>query len=544
MDLIKKLPAVFQTVTEKKFFDATFDQVFSKKDSEYLSGYVGRRTPGRYNPITDFYLPEPNKDRTWWQLEATAFARNADTSRSNIYFYEDLLNRIEYYGGNILNQDRLFESEYYSFGPPIDYDMFINYQNYYWVEQGLPQISISGVQSADIIGQSSYTTPTTAVPPNFTLSTGMQISLTDDPLYLAPHTVENFGGCTGINLIPDTSSASLGTIFEFLPWDSSTETVTGRVIQNSFWDNQPWEVQTQPINGDYITIERGAQDGNAWSRGNKWYHIQTINSTLAVTGTQFPANATRALRHIIQFSANLELFNSGTTFRSDISYGFGNDDVGAAIQLSDLSGDTLTSINNDYNIELRDGQLVAFFFDADISVRDKIWITNVGAADIVTFTQELLIVDGDIVLTLAASPGILRGQNWYYDSGQWQVVYNEKTAVNQPPLFQLYDHANVKLDDAVKYPGSTFLGSKIFSYKINTTPGAQADAVLRFPIEFKSLGQASDIVFQNNLMTDRYTSTIQRTPIDGYYYYKFLTAQLLYNSWNLYGVCDQASPAP
>jgi hypothetical protein len=129
---IKKLPAVFQTVTEKKFFDATFDQVFSKKDSDLLAGYLGRRDPGSYNPITDFYLPEPSKNRTWWQLEATAYARDADTTKSNVFFYEDLLENIEYYGGNTLNQDRLFESEYYSFGPPIDYDMFINYQNYYY----------------------------------------------------------------------------------------------------------------------------------------------------------------------------------------------------------------------------------------------------------------------------------------------------------------------------------------------------------------------------------------------------------------------------
>ena len=88
---IQRLPAVFQTVTEKKFFDATFDQVFQKKESDLLVGYLGRRNPGHYNPITDFYLPEPSKNRTWWQLEATAYARDADTNRTNIFFYEDLL---------------------------------------------------------------------------------------------------------------------------------------------------------------------------------------------------------------------------------------------------------------------------------------------------------------------------------------------------------------------------------------------------------------------------------------------------------------------
>src|SRR5271166_1361746 len=168
---IKRLPTVFQTTTEKQFFDATFNQVFTKKDSTYLAGYLGRRDPGFYNPVSDFYVPEPDKDRTWWQLEATAYAQNPDSTKTNIFFYEDLLNRINYYGGNTLNQDRLFQSEYYSFGPPIDYDMFINYQNYYWVEQGLPAINISGgignppILGSDIIGEDSYTTPATATPP-------------------------------------------------------------------------------------------------------------------------------------------------------------------------------------------------------------------------------------------------------------------------------------------------------------------------------------------------------------------------------------------
>src|SRR5574337_746032 len=328
---IQKLPAVFQTVTEKKFFDATFDQVFSKKDSDFLAGYIGRRNPGFYNPITDFYLPEPTKDRTWWQLEATAFARDPDTTKTNVFFYDDLLDRINYYGGNTLNQDRLFESEYYSFGPPIDYDMFINYHNYYWVEQGLRTIEISGVLAIDIIGKQSYTTPATATPPNLTLTTGMSISLLDDPDYISPHTVENLGGCDGIILVERFTDVTAGTVFEFLPWDGIIELANGRLIYNQLWDALPWEVQAQPTSGDYITIERGALDRNAWSRTNKWFHISAINATINAIGAPFPTNAIRALRPIIQFIADIPLYKSGTQFRQEIQYGFKKDSVGAPI---------------------------------------------------------------------------------------------------------------------------------------------------------------------------------------------------------------------
>jgi hypothetical protein len=539
---IKRLPTVFQTVTEKKFFDATFDQVFSKKDSDMLAGYLGRRDPGSYNPITDFYLPEPSKNRTWWQLEPTAYARNADTTKSNIFFYEDLLENIEYYGGNTLNQDRLFESEYYSFGPPIDYDMFINYQNYYWVEQGLAVINISGVLASEIIGQPSFTTGPLDIPPNFTLSTGMTISLLDDPDYVEPHIVENFGGCEGLGLVQKFPDVTAGTLFEFLPWDGDIELSTGRVIHNEFWSINPWETQASPGNGDYITIERGALDRNAWSRTNKWFHIDAINKTVAITGTPFPTTASRALRPIIQFVANIPLYKSGTQFRETISYGFGTDLAAQPITLAQFNGQPVAAINLAYNIELADLDLVCWF--DDVLSNNYIWEVHVDGFGILSFTQwtsvATPVLEGDIVFIAEDGPynSSQRGQTWYYEAGIWQEVFNEKITTNQPPLFLLYDHNNVELDDPITYSGSTFRGSKIFSYKVNQTPGATVDPVLKFPIVYTSLGQASDIIFQNNLITDRYTYSAALIPIDGYYYYNVITGPVLFNNWNLYDICD------
>ena len=544
---IKKLPAVFQTVTEKKFFDATFDQVFSKKDSDLLYGYIGQRIPGFYDPVSDFYLPEPSKDRTWWQLEATAFSKNADGTKSNVFFYDDLLNRINYYGGNTLNQDRLFESEFYSWAPPIDFDMFINYQNYYWVDQGLVSIQISGVVAADIIGQASYTTPLTATPANLTLTTGMEIVLLDDPAYTGPLTVENMGGCVGIKLVQQFPDYISGTILEFLPWDGTIQLTNGRVIQNTNWDIMTWDVQPQPGNGDYITIERGAVDENAWSRTNKWFHIDAINATVAATGTAFPSNASRALRPIIQFSADLLLYNSGTQFKADIAYGFRDDALGNPLLLADWNiGLTTSYIDSQLNIELQEGQLVAFLQDTGVAtithkVNQYIFSISIDTlTNIVTFVPVSTVIAGDILFATADAPydGMQRGQTWYYDINQWVQAANDKVATNQPPLFQLYDHNGVPLDDATTYPLSTFAGSKIFSYKVNTAPGATVDPVLKFPIVYTSLGQSSDIMFQNNLIVDRYVYGAAKIPVDGYYYYKTSYSPVMYNNWNLYTPCD------
>ena len=549
---IKKLPAVFQTVTEKKFFDATFDQVFSKKDSDLLYGYIGQRIPGLYDPVSDFYLPEPSKDRTWWQLEATAFARNADSTKSNIFFYDDLLNRIDYYGGNTLNQDRLFESDYYSWAPPIDFDMFINYQNYYWIDKGLVTINITGVMYSDIVGQSSYTTPPTATPANLTLTTGMKIMLVDDPAYQAPLTVENLGGCVGIRLVPQFPDYTSGTILEYLPWDGIIQLATGRVIQNTNWDTSTWDVQAQPGNGDYITIERGSVDQNAWSRTNSWYHVDAINATVSATGTPFPANASRALRPIIQFSADLILYNSGTQFNADIAFGFRDDQFGQPLLLSNFNGMPQSLILSTYGTEIEDGQLVAFLNDTGAFpgglVNQRVFIAAV-VAGIVTFSIYSTVVNGDILFATDSAPydGMKRGQTYYYDINQWVVAANDKVTTNQPPLFQLYDHNGIPLDDVITYPKSTFAGSKIFSYKINTAPGSTVDPVLKFPIVYTSLGQSTDIVFQNNLITDRYVYAAEELPISGYYYYQITDSPILYNNWNIYtpGTCtDDTPPSP
>ena len=571
---IKKLPAVFQTVTETKFFDATFDQIFSKRDSDLLAGYLGRRVAGNYNPVTDFYLPEPNKNRTWWQLEATAYAQDASSNKTNIFFYEDLLDNIEYYGGNILNQDRLFESEYYSFGPPIDYDMFINYQNYYWVEQGLTTITITGVTGADIIGKPSFNTNDVsgATPANLTITTGMSISLADDPLYSASHTVENIGGCIGIQLVPQFPDYTPGTIFEFLPWDGSILLSTGRIIDNTNWDASTWDTQTQPLAGDYITIERGSIDRNAWSRTNKWFHIDAITATIAATTTSFPVNATRALRPIIQFIADLTLFKSGTQFRADINYGFADISANVPILLATYQGVQASIVNAALGTDFVGGELVCFFNDKttfgvwDISrwetppgswdagngvINDYIFQTSILPGGQIIFSPYTAwstpILEGDILFITEDGPynSALRGSTWYYSLGTWQEAHNDKISVNQPPEFQLYDHNGIGLDNPVTYPASTFNGSKIFSYKVDTTPGVTTDPVLGFGIIYTALGQASDIVFQNNLITDRYTYQTAELPINGYYYYKAVTDPVLYNNWNLYQPCPcNITPTP
>lgn len=566
-EIIKKLPTVFQTTTEKKFFDATFDQVFSKKDTEYLAGYLGRKEAGKYNPASDFYIPEPSKNRTWWQLEPTAYSRDENYNKSNIFFYEDLLNRIDYYGGNTYNQNRLFSGEYYSWAPPIDFDMFVNYQNYYWLDKELPVIALYGVSLEEILGATQFLVPGTD---DFYLSAGMLVTLPDSEQYQSPHYVEFVNGV--ITLIKRYENlATNGS--QMLPWDGIISAGGGLEIINKEWDAKAWEIEDRLGDADYITIARGSISQNAWSRGNRWVHIDTIRQVMAYTNTAWPTSAIRAARPIIQYDADLELYKSGTQFRADVKYGFINGPDGLPLTLNDMQMKSRDYLNLKYSVELNSGDRVVFLKDTDVfTLTDQFWETFNWDDSLSEFsphrwgmgqetrisnfifrvtqlpTGEIFFVpdpswaepvqDGDIIFTNENTPnGAGAGESWYYDPDiGWVYAFNNRTNSTAAIWFQLYDHEGVKLDDSAKYPDSSFRGSKIFSYKINSAPGASVDPILGFPILYNTSGQSSDIMFENNLITDRYVYGVELNDITGYYYYKVTGDPVLHNNWELYTV--------
>jgi len=128
------LPNIFQTEVNEKFLNATLDQLVSDPEFVKLNGYVGRKFAPTYNP-TDSYILETDPDRRNYQLEPSVIVSKND----KIEFYSsyvDLINKLQYYGGNVDDHDRLFSSIYYSFRGLIDLDKFINFSQYYWIPNG------------------------------------------------------------------------------------------------------------------------------------------------------------------------------------------------------------------------------------------------------------------------------------------------------------------------------------------------------------------------------------------------------------------------
>ena len=137
------LPSVFRTDTNQKFLGSTLDQLISEPELQKLNGFVGRRFSQTFGISTN-YIIESDQQRQNYQFEPAVVVRNQDQAVELYSDYNDLINKISYYGGITDNHQRLFEQEFYSYDPQIDLDKFVNYSQYYWLPTGPDVITVGG----------------------------------------------------------------------------------------------------------------------------------------------------------------------------------------------------------------------------------------------------------------------------------------------------------------------------------------------------------------------------------------------------------------
>lgn len=133
---VELLPAIHQTATLQKFFAATVDHLFQPGNSKSINGYIGQK-PWYYKQDEDFYIKEASSTRSFYQLEPSAISVDNSTGNiTNLLTYPDFIDYLRFNGANVENHDRLFSQEYYSWCPPINIDMLLNYKDYYWIKDG------------------------------------------------------------------------------------------------------------------------------------------------------------------------------------------------------------------------------------------------------------------------------------------------------------------------------------------------------------------------------------------------------------------------
>ena len=253
---------------------------------------------------------------------------------------------------------------------------------------------------------------------------------------------------------------------------------------------------------DYLTINRDSPDLNAWSRSNRWFHIDVLNATGAYNDTPVVIdNDRKGKRPIIQFRGGIRLYNMGTDAKQPVNV----IDFTETDAFSNIEGSTGYSVN-DYTFV--NGSRVIFAADEDQNVRNKIYVVNFIVPDTVPplISQPIINLveasDGEIFVdqTTTCISGSQVGVTYWYDGVNW-LEAQQKTAVQQAPLFDIYDADGISLSNKVTYPSSTFTGTKLFSY---ATGSGTADPVLQLVLKYLSLTNVGDIVFDNNLYADSF----------------------------------------
>ena len=417
----------------------------------------------------------------------------------------------------------------------------------------------------DIIGKATYTSPN-----GITFTNGLKVQFQGNVVpqkYLTDlYYVEGVG--TSIVLVPESEltvpenySQTLTTAF-----DDTTHGFDALPFSESFF---------LPVTPDYLTINRGALNRNAWSRSNRWFHTDVLKMSISnnliapLASAALSSSSSMAKRPILEFYPNLKLFNYGSVARGSVNYiDFNTTDAFTQVagQVSYMPDGNTSSIN--------DGTKIIFAADSNPDVRNKIYEAQIEAIDDsskVTLTTVLargysqvrfaiphqvvpptvgryyfvtnnsnvnyngsyIVTDStqtSVTLLYPADPGTFgtgtttmvvqpeivlapiaeinfndmvsvlagdsnAGLSFYFNGLNW-IQTQQKTTVNQAPLFDLFDYLGNSLGEQDYYPSSDFVGCTLLEYKRGTGTN---DSILGFPISYTSVSNLGDVEFNISL---------------------------------------------
>mgnify|MGYP003630375125 FL=1 len=153
------LPEIFKTSTNAQFLGATLDQLVNNPATTKLQGYVGSKFGYGVN-AKDYYVTEPDATRTDYQLApGVAFLNDNQSSAKDFLSYPELIDALKLSGSVVNDNDRLFKSEFYSWDSFTNLDKLINFNQYYWIPEGPPVVSVS---SAIVFSETDYVVTDTA----------------------------------------------------------------------------------------------------------------------------------------------------------------------------------------------------------------------------------------------------------------------------------------------------------------------------------------------------------------------------------------------
>lgn len=341
--------------------------------------------------------------------------------------------------------------------------------------------------NADILGKKTYLSSN-----GVQLSNGMKVyfrgNTTPASFEVGSYYVEGVGSKITLIKEEDLIIPAAYTVDKFIPYDSDQ------------FDRMPFSnASTYASEKDYVIINRGSKDRNAWTRYNRWFHKDVLVKSFEFNHQAIDVDESyRARRPIIEFEAGLKLNNFGTFAKQDVDL------------VDTFTKDVFSTIEGQigYNIDgvnLAPNMRVLFTADTDPLVKGKIYTVKFITLNATTSQISLIETEDTEPLdleTVFVTKGIkYAGKTLHYHGDNW-ILAQEKTQINQSPLFDLCCPLGNPYSDQDIFNSSTFRGTKIFSYKVGTgTP----DPELGFPLTYRNLNNTGDIVFDFNLLTDTFT---------------------------------------
>ena len=207
---------------------------------------------------------------------------------------------------------------------------------------------------------------------------------------------------------------------------------------------------------DYITIDRNSKDMNAWSMSNMWFHKDAISFRYGEQRFR-PNNARRAKRPIICFNSDIDIYNYNNKFIT-----FYDEYVTLGNTRSIVDGVVINQNNN--RIETIENNIITKF----VKMTDGRYTSRKTHLEM------------------------------NYNSGVYTTAQSKLTNT-QAPIFNLYDTSGVSIDNDLKYPNSTFVGSKIISYLVDDEYGVY-DSELGLEVMFKAGNEQSEIQYKNHII--------------------------------------------
>ena len=266
------LPQVFKTETNSKFMAAVVDPLIQPGALDKTVGYIGKRFGKTYKG-TDIYLDSDESLRSRYQLEPGVSIRNNRDVVENFYDYVDFKNQIQFFGNFTERDDFVTSQDHYSWNPPITWDKFVNFREYYWVPSGPPSVKVLG-QGNEIVSTYRVRQGTTATwifhpdgltnNPTLTLYRGQtykfNVNSPREGFYI--RTAFDTGSLTynpTLPYIPNQLAVYDGRLWRALSF--ITASVDGTIVEGPEWELVDENVRTSKFDYEKGVTNNGAMNG-------------------------------------------------------------------------------------------------------------------------------------------------------------------------------------------------------------------------------------------------------------------------------------------